>query len=60
VVVYRSRQNGKQRCRMSGGIPPPGVDRSAGAILAGAGSGGGGSTAGTINCPSGEPDWTRR
>jgi len=45
---------------MSGGIPPPGVDRSAGAILAGAGSGGGGSTAGTINCPSGEPDWTRR
>jgi hypothetical protein len=60
VVIYRSRQNGKQRCRMSGSIGPPGVERSAGAILAGAGSGGGGGTAGTIDCPSGERDWTRR
>ena len=58
VVVYRFRRGEKVWCRQSGGIGP-GIERSDGARLAGAGSGGGAGTAGTIPCPNGETGWSR-
>ena len=58
VVVYRFRRGEKVWCRQSGGIGV-GIERSDGAKLAGAGSGGGAGTAGIISCPSGETGWSR-
>ena len=60
TVIYRMRVGGKVICRATGDVGPPGVERSAGAVLAGAGSAGGGGMAGTVNCPSGDVHWERR
>ncbi len=57
VIVYRFRRGGKVWCRQSGGGGPSTIERSEGARLGGAGSAGGGNTAGTISCPSGATGW---
>ena len=59
VVVYRFRRGGKVWCRQSGDGGPSMIEHSDAAKLAGAGSGGGGSKAGTVACPSGESGWSR-
>jgi hypothetical protein len=59
TVIYRTRIGGKVICRSTGGIGAPGVERSAGAVLAGAGSRAGGGSAGTVDCPS-DVQWERR
>lgn len=59
TVIYRMRVGGRVICRAGGGIGPPGVERSAGAVLAGAGSRGGIDIAGSVSCPTGV-HWERR
>lgn len=59
TVIYRMRVGGRVICRTGGGIGPPGVERSAGALLAGAGSRGGIDIAGSVSCPTGV-HWERR
>lgn len=54
VIVYRFRRGGKEWCRKSGGGNPGMLERSEGAKLAGAGSGGGPDAAGFVKCPSAE------
>jgi hypothetical protein len=58
VIVYRFRRGGKVWCRQSGGGGPSTIERSEGARLGGAGSAGGGNTAGNIACPSGAGGWS--
>jgi hypothetical protein len=58
VIVYRFRRGGKVWCRQSGGGGPSTIERSEGARLGGAGSAGGGNTAGSIACPSGATGWS--
>jgi hypothetical protein len=58
VIVYRFRRGGKVWCRQSGGGRPSGIEYSEGAKLAGAGSRGGASSAGTVPCPSGDGGWS--
>lgn len=60
VIVYRFRQGGKVWCRQSGGGTPSMIERSEGAILAGAGSAGGAGAAGSVKCPSGALGWARQ
>lgn len=61
VVIYRFRQGNKVRCRTTGsvGLGIPG-GYSQGAVLAGAGSMGGGGTAGTVACPNDDRGWVRQ
>lgn len=59
VVVYRFRQAGKVWCRQSGGAGTSLLEHSEGAKLAGAGSAGGGRTAGHVACPSNDSGWSR-
>lgn len=60
VIVYRFRRGGKVWCRQSGGGAPGMIERSEGARLAGAGSAGAASAAGSVQCPQDETGWSRR
>jgi hypothetical protein len=60
VVTYRFRNGGKVYCRRSGGVGPDASWRSEGARLAGAGSAGTATTAGGVDCPTGNAGWERR
>ncbi|WP_267873789.1 hypothetical protein [Massilia horti] len=60
VTIYRVRQGDKIYCRSSGSVLPEMPGRTDGAKLAGAGrfdTLGRASSAGTVDCPSGERDW---
>jgi hypothetical protein len=59
VTTYRFRIGSKVYCRRTGAVGPD-MGRSAGAILAGAGSAGDPTNAGLVECPSGEREWERR
>jgi hypothetical protein len=59
VVTYRFRNGGKVYCRRSGGVGPEASWRSEGARLAGAGSAGTATTAGMVDCPTGNVAWER-